>query len=64
MEAAIAVVIGMLGGYYIGLTTAQKILEKQLINNRLMYKQQLEDRDARLSMVKLLVKLEEEYWPK
>ena len=60
MEAAIAVVIGMLGGYYIGLTTAQKILEKQLINNRLMYKQQLEDRDARLSMVKLLVKLEEE----
>tara|TARA_B100000927_G_scaffold280354_1_gene264806 strand:- start:1452 stop:1634 length:183 start_codon:yes stop_codon:yes gene_type:complete len=60
MEAAIAVVIGMLGGYYIGLTTAQKILEKQLINNKLMYKQQLEDRDARLSMVKLLVKLEEE----
>ena len=60
MEAAIAVVIGMLGGYYIGLTTAQKILEKQLINNRLMYKQQLEDRDARLSMVKLLVKMEEE----
>ena len=60
MEVAIAVVIGMLGGYYIGLTTAQKILEKQLINNRLMYKQQLEDRDARLSMVKLLVKLEEE----
>ena len=60
MEAAIAVVIGMLGGYYIGLTTAQKILEKELINNRLMYKQQLEDRDARLSMVKLLVKLEEE----
>ena len=60
MEAAIAVVIGMLGGYYIGLTTAQKLLEKQLINNRLMYKQQLEDRDARLSMVKLLVKLEEE----
>ena len=60
MEAAIAVVIGMLGGYYIGLTTAQKILEKQLINNRLMYKQRLEDRDARLSMVKLLVKMEEE----
>lgn len=60
MEAAIAVVIGMLGGYYIGLTTAQKILEKELINNRLMYKQQLEDRDARLSMVKLLVKMEEE----
>ena len=60
MEAAIAVVIGMLGGYYIGLTTAQKLLETQLINNRLMYKQQLEDRDARLSMVKLLVKLEEE----
>ncbi len=60
MEVAIAVVIGMLGGYYIGLTTAQKILEKQLINNRLMYKQQLEDRDARLSMVKLLVKMEEE----
>lgn len=59
MEVAIAVVIGMLGGYYIGLTTAQKILEKQLINNRLMYKQQLEDRDARLSMVKLLVKMEE-----
>ena len=60
MEAAIAVVIGMLGGYYIGLTTAQKILEKELINNRLMYKQQLEDRDARLSMVKLLVNMEEE----
>lgn len=60
MEVAIAVVIGMLGGYYIGLTTAQKILEKELINNRLMYKQQLEDRDARLSMVKLLVKMEEE----
>jgi len=60
MELAIAVVIGVLGGYYIGLTTAQKILEKELINNRLMYKQQLEDRDARLSMVKLLVKLEEE----
>lgn len=60
MELAIAVVIGMLGGYYIGLTTAQKLLEKQLINNRLMYKQQLEDRDARLSMVKLLVKMEEE----
>ena len=60
MEVAIAVVIGMLGGYYIGLTTAQKILEKQLINNRLMYKQQLEDRDARLYMVKLLVKMEEE----
>jgi len=59
MELAIAVVIGVLGGYYIGLTTAQKILEKELINNRLMYKQQLEDRDARLSMVKLLVKLEE-----
>jgi len=53
MELAIAVVIGVLGGYYIGLTTAQKILEKELINNRLMYKQQLEDRDARLSMVKL-----------
>ena len=32
MEVAIAVVIGMLGGYYIGLTTAQKILEKQLYN--------------------------------
>lgn len=60
MELAIAVLIGVLGGYYIGLTTAQKILEKELINNRLMYKQQLEDRDARLSMVKLLVKLEEE----
>jgi len=60
MELAIAVVIGVLGGYYIGLTTAQKILEKELINNRLMYKQQLEDRDARLSMVKLLVKLEED----
>jgi len=60
MELAIAVVIGVLGGYYIGLTTAQKILEKELINNRLMYKQQLEDRDARLSMVKLLVKMEEE----
>lgn len=60
MELAIAILIGVLGGYYIGLTTAQKILEKELINNRLMYKQQLEDRDARLSMVKLLVKLEEE----
>jgi uncharacterized protein YneF (UPF0154 family) len=60
MELAIVVVIGVLGGYYIGLTTAQKILEKELINNRLMYKQQLEDRDARLSMVKLLVKMEEE----
>jgi uncharacterized protein YneF (UPF0154 family) len=60
MELAIAILIGVLGGYYIGLTTAQKILEKELINNRLMYKQQLEDRDARLSMVKLLVKMEEE----
>ena len=60
MELAIAVVLGVLGGYYIGLTTAQKILEKELINNRLLYKQQLEDRDARLSMVKLLVKMEEE----
>ena len=60
MELAIAVVLGVLGGYYIGITSAQKILEKELINNRLMYKQQLEDRDARLSMMKLLVKMEEE----
>lgn len=60
MFEVLALLIVFIGGYYIGLITTQKLVEKDLINIRLLYKQQLEDRDARLSMVKLLVKMEEE----